>query len=87
MAVCLAHYIIRGSGLLDTMIKYVQQSYLNKSNGNDFLVMAFVSALFSARYYCCGSAYRPAKLNFRSVLAGIAIGLPIIFLSGVWWRR
>jgi len=75
--------LFAGSGLLDTMIKYVQQRYLNESNGNDFLVMAFVSsAVLGSVLLLAGVLTGRQRLNFRSVLAGIAIGLPNYF--SIW---
>ncbi len=75
--------LFAGSGLLDTMIKYVEQSYLNKNNGNDFLIMAFVSAaVLGSVLLLAGVLTGRQKLNYRSVLAGIAIGLPNYF--SIW---
>jgi drug/metabolite transporter (DMT)-like permease len=72
-----------GSGLLDTMIKYVQQKYLNEGNGNDFLIMAFVSAaVLGAVLLLAAVLSGRQRINFRSILAGIAIGLPNYF--SIW---
>lgn len=72
-----------GSGLLDTLIKYVEHSFLNGDNNNDFLVSAFASAatigilliafqLFTGRQIISGKA----------VLMGICLGIPNYF--SIW---
>jgi drug/metabolite transporter (DMT)-like permease len=76
--------LFAGSGLLDTMIKYVEQEYLNAANRNDFLVMAFVfAAAFGIVLLAFELLSGRQKFNFRSVLAGIAIGLPNYF--SIWF--
>ncbi len=73
-----------GSGLLDTMIKYVQQLYLNDRNGNDFLIMAFVSAAALGSVMLLAALLTGRqRINIQSVLAGIAIGLPNYF--SIWF--
>lgn len=72
-----------GSGLLDTMIKWVEQRYLNEANRNDFLVMAFVFAAgFGVLLLAFELLTGRQRFNYRSVLAGIAIGLPNYF--SIW---
>jgi drug/metabolite transporter (DMT)-like permease len=72
-----------GSGLLDTMIKYVEQRFLNSSNQNDYLIIAFMAAggtglmilligLFTGRQ----------QFNPKAILAGIMIGVPNYF--SIW---
>jgi len=76
--------LFAGSGLLDTMIKYVEQQYLNAANRNDFLVMAFVfAAAFGTLLLAFELLSGRQKFNARSVLAGIAIGLPNYF--SIWF--
>lgn len=72
-----------GSGLLDTMIKYTEQRFLNEQNSNDFLITAFASAagigliiLFSR----IATGRQP--FEYRALLAGIAIGIPNYF--SIW---
>ncbi|MBS1564637.1 MAG: hypothetical protein JST39_09625 [Bacteroidetes bacterium] len=72
-----------GSGLLDTMIKFVEQRYLNEANRNDFLVMAFFfAAAFGVILLLFELLSGRQKFHFYSVLAGIAIGLPNYF--SIW---
>jgi len=75
--------LFAGSGLLDTMIKYVEQLYLNNANRNDFLVMAFVFAAgFGVLLLAFELLSGRQRFNYRSVPAGIAIGLPNYF--SIW---
>jgi drug/metabolite transporter (DMT)-like permease len=71
------------SGLLDTLIKYVEQKFLNDDNKNDYLITAFAAAgtvgtavmsflLFTGKM----------KFDSRSILAGIIIGIPNYF--SIW---
>jgi len=75
--------LFAGSGLLDTMIKYVEQLYLNDANRNDFLVMAFIFAAgFGVLLLAFELLTGRQRINYRSILAGIAIGLPNYF--SIW---
>jgi drug/metabolite transporter (DMT)-like permease len=71
------------SGLLDTLIKYVEQQFLNDDNKNDYLITAFAAAgtvgtavmsflLFTGKM----------KFDKKSILAGIIIGIPNYF--SIW---
>jgi drug/metabolite transporter (DMT)-like permease len=79
----LPFFLFLGSGLLDTMIKYVEQTFLHENNYNSYLVSAFASAatvgitilillLLTGRQ----------KFSFRAVLAGMAVGIPNYF--SIW---
>lgn len=75
--------LFAGSGLLDTMIKYVEHSFLNENNHNDYLISAFaVAALIGTGLliYMFGTGRQ--KFDTRSVAAGIAIGIPNYF--SIW---
>jgi drug/metabolite transporter (DMT)-like permease len=72
-----------GSGLLDTMIKYTEQRFLNNSNNNDFLVTAFASAaamglIVLLILFVTGKQ----SFDYRAMLAGAAIGVPNYF--SIW---
>jgi len=73
-----------GSGLMDTIIKYVEQTHLNESNYNDFLIAAFVIAALIG-FLIMGVLLITRKIKFdrRSLLAGIAIGIPNYF--SIWF--
>ncbi len=73
-----------GSGLMDTIIKYVEQTHLNESNYNDFLIAAFVvAALIGFLIMVLLLVTRKIKFDRRSILAGIAIGIPNYF--SIWF--
>jgi drug/metabolite transporter (DMT)-like permease len=66
-----------GSGLLDTMIKYVEQSFLDSSNSNDYLVTAFLMAAMVGAVILCTQILRKKQhLSGKAIVAGIAIGIP-----------
>lgn len=66
-----------GSGVLDTMIKYVEQNFINGSNNNYYLITAFlVAALGGTVLLSLQLLLKKQRLSWRAVLAGIAIGVP-----------
>jgi drug/metabolite transporter (DMT)-like permease len=72
-----------GSGMLDTLIKYVEQGYLDETNKNLFLITAFgVAALIGGLFLMLQLITGKEKFDFRSVLAGILIGVPNYF--SIW---
>jgi drug/metabolite transporter (DMT)-like permease len=72
-----------GSGLLDTLIKFVENSFLDGSNNNDFLICAFaVAATFGIGIIGWQIINGKARLNWQAVVAGIAIGVPNYF--SIW---
>lgn len=72
-----------GSGLLDTMIKYVEQRFLDSSNNNSYLITAFLMA-GSVGTIILGILVLQKKqhLSWKAVVAGIAIGVPNYF--SIW---
>ena len=71
------------SGLLDTMIKYVEHSFLNDENQNAYLITAFsvaagIGVLVLILLFSTGGQ----KFEPRSVVAGICIGVPNYF--SIW---
>ena len=72
-----------GSGLLDTLIKYVEQGYLSASNRNLFLITAFgVAALVGGLFLVLQLITGKEKFDVRSILAGVLIGVPNYF--SIW---
>lgn len=72
-----------GSGLLDTLIKFVEHHYLNGNNNNDYLVTAFASAgaigtVLLAYKYISGQL----RFSVKALLMGIALGIPNYF--SIW---
>jgi drug/metabolite transporter (DMT)-like permease len=75
--------IFVGSGALDTMIKYVEQGFINDSNNNEYLITSFASAatvgLLTLAFLLISGK---AKFDSRSILAGLLIGVPNYF--SIW---
>jgi drug/metabolite transporter (DMT)-like permease len=71
------------TGLLDTLVKYVEQSFLNAGNSNDFLITTFTVA-FLAGFILLISGLLAGKIIFqlKAVLAGFLIGIPNYF--SIW---
>jgi len=71
------------SGLLDTMIKYVEHSFLNDENQNAYLITAFsVAAGIGVLVLILLFSTGRQKFEPRSVVAGICIGVPNYF--SIW---
>lgn len=72
-----------GSGLLDSMIKYVEQAYINEGNQNAYLVTAFGSAAGTGLItLSILIALGKKHFSWKAVGAGIAIGVPNYF--SIW---
>jgi drug/metabolite transporter (DMT)-like permease len=72
-----------GSGFVDTMVKYVEQTYLNDLNNNAYLISAFATAGLIGAILLIGIlAAGKQKFDKRSIIAGIAIGIPNYF--SIW---
>ncbi len=71
------------SGLLDTMIKYVETTYINETNQNAYLISAFAAAasigIISLLFLF---TTRRMKFEPKAVIAGIIIGVPNYF--SIW---
>lgn len=75
--------IFIGSGLLDTMIKYVEQAFLNDNNKNEYLISAFsVAAVIGVLILAIRYATGTAVFSPKALLAGIMIGVPNYF--SIW---
>jgi drug/metabolite transporter (DMT)-like permease len=71
------------SGLLDTLIKYVEVSELNDSNKNAYLITSFaVAAVLGVTALLFLLITGKAKFDKRSIVAGIFIGVPNYF--SIW---
>ena len=72
-----------GTGIVDTMVKYVQHHFITDINKDDFLISCFSAALAVGFFYLIIQLLRK-KESFQpvSVLAGIAIGIPNYF--SIW---
>lgn len=72
-----------GSGFLDTIIKYVEATYLGDHNKNDYLITAFGSAaLVGIVSLLILYVTNKQKPDPKAILAGIGIGIPNYF--SIW---
>jgi drug/metabolite transporter (DMT)-like permease len=73
-----------GSGLLDTLVKYVEQTYLNESNNNAYLIASFATAAtIGTLTLLFVTLTGKQKFDARSIIAGICIGIPNYF--SIWF--
>jgi drug/metabolite transporter (DMT)-like permease len=75
--------LFTGSGMLDAMIKFVEQAFVNEQNQDDYLITAFSSAALVG--ICILTvAFITGKQRFdpRAIIAGMAIGIPNYF--SIW---
>lgn len=83
MLVMMTAILFVGSGMLDTMIKYVEQAFLNNGNRNDYLITAFAfSALIGSISLVILLAIGRERLSGKAVLAGLLLGVPNYF--SIW---
>jgi uncharacterized membrane protein len=72
-----------GSGLLDTLVKWVEQKYLDDNNNNAYLIASFGTAgLLGLLILSIMLLTGKARFDRRTVIAGIAIGIPNYF--SIW---
>ena len=84
MWVMLPLVLFIGTGLLDTTIKYVEESFLNGINNNDYLITAFSVAFITGFLIMIILLLnKREKFDKRSILAGILIGVPNYF--SIWF--
>ena len=75
--------LFAGSGLLDTMIKYVEHKFLKAENKNEYLITAFsMAAILGIVILIFQLAIGKQKFSGKAVLAGAAIGIPNYF--SIW---
>lgn len=66
-----------GSGLLDTIIKYVEQAFVAGSNKNDILISAFLTAAITGLLLLgIRVALGKQSISLKAVMAGLIIGIP-----------
>jgi drug/metabolite transporter (DMT)-like permease len=71
------------SGLLDTMIKYVEQAYLKEHNQDSYLITAFFTAATAGVLVMLGLFItRRQRFEPKAIVAGIGIGVPNYF--SIW---
>ncbi|MGZ5247373.1 MAG: EamA family transporter [Flavitalea sp.] len=83
MVILLPTILFLGSGLLDTMIKYVEHSFLDGTNNNDYLIMSFLSAGTIGLIVLTGAILtKKIRFNWKVIPAGIILGIPNYF--SIW---
>jgi drug/metabolite transporter (DMT)-like permease len=66
-----------GSGLLDTMIKYVEHNFLNATNVNEYLITAFTTAAVIGILMLTVQLLTGKQgFSWKAVMAGVLIGIP-----------
>lgn len=71
------------SGLLDTMIKYVEHHFLNAENQDSYLISAFAAAgSFGILILLYQFATHKQQFSWKALLMGMGIGIPNYF--SIW---
>lgn len=69
-----------GSGLIDTSLKYIQESYIDEKEFAIFSSTVFASAaIIGIVFILLQTIKKPLKVNFRNILGGIVLGVPNYF--------
>jgi drug/metabolite transporter (DMT)-like permease len=83
LLVSLPAILFLGSGLLDSLIKYVEQTFLNEEISNAYLITSFATAAtFGILILIALIISGKQKFDWRSIVAGIIIGVPNYF--SIW---
>ncbi|MBD0776560.1 EamA family transporter [Maribacter sp. ANRC-HE7] len=72
--------VFLGSGIIDTSIKYVQETQITENEFPLFSAAIFAAAAFVGLFFIIFKAFKaPLKINFKNILGGIALGVPNYF--------
>ncbi|MBT8239563.1 MAG: DMT family transporter [Croceitalea sp.] len=72
--------VFLGSGIIDTSIKWMQETQLSQAEYPIFSAVVFAAAaVMGILFILFKSLKTPIRLNFRNVLGGIALGVPNYF--------
>lgn len=72
-----------GTGMVDTMVKYVQHHFITEVNNDDYLISSFSAAFFVGfLFFAVQLVRKKESFQPKSLLAGIAIGIPNYF--SIW---
>lgn len=83
LPIILPTVLFLGSGSLDTLVKYVEQNYLNPANSNAYLIASFGTAgTLGLMALIVAVLTGRQRFNPYSILAGILIGIPNYF--SIW---
>lgn len=82
-AIWLPISIFIGSGLLDTLVKYVEHHHLTDTSAGPFLIICFgVACLTGLFLLLAGLLSGSIKFQPRAILAGVLLGIPNYF--SIW---
>lgn len=71
------------TGVLDSLVKYVEQAFLNDANNNEFLIIAFLAAFVGGfAFFIAGISRGKMRFCPKAIVAGICIGIPNYF--SIW---
>ena len=72
--------VFLGSGIIDTSIKYVQETKIKENEFPLFSATVFAAAAFVGLFFIIFKAFKtPLKINVKNILGGIALGVPNYF--------
>ena len=72
--------LFAGSGLLDTLIKYVEANFLDGSNHNLYIITAFAVAGTTGGFILLSLLlFGKERFDIRALIAGVLIGVPNYF--------
>jgi drug/metabolite transporter (DMT)-like permease len=75
--------LFAGSGMLDAMIKFVEQAFVTETNQDAYLITAFLSAaVIGSIVLTIQLVSGKQKFDPRAIFAGLAIGIPNYF--SIW---
>lgn len=79
-ALLLPFLVFVGSGVIDISLAYFQKEFIANKELPIFSATVFASAaIIGITFILIKSTSKPLKMNFRNVLAGIALGVPNYF--------
>lgn len=72
--------VFLGSGIIDSSIKYLQETKLETHEFPLFSATVFAAASITGVVFILIKAFRkPLKINFKNILGGVALGIPNYF--------
>ncbi|PIF01340.1 MAG: hypothetical protein CR994_01950 [Maribacter sp.] len=72
--------VFLGSGVIDTSIKYAQETYIKENEFPLFSATIFAAAAFVGLFFIVLKAFKtPLGINLKNILGGIVLGVPNYF--------
>ncbi len=83
IAIVLPLLVFLATGLLDTLIKYVEQHFITQDNNDQYLINTFSVAFVVGLLFLLGQVLgRSVPFQPRALVAGVVIGIPNYF--SIW---